>query len=153
MDRTQFKHHIQLKVRSYEIDWQGIVHNAVYLQYFELGRVGYIEELGITLDINSIQREHRVVLARAEVDYRAPARLGDVLAVLTRVSYIRNTSFAFEGILEVQATQKRIAENRAIHVWLDHRSDQPVRVPDSFRKQVQRFEGDTAIIDWPAYET
>ena len=36
LDIAKFKHETQVKVRNYEIDWQGIVHNAVYLYYFEV---------------------------------------------------------------------------------------------------------------------
>ncbi len=32
MDFSKFKHKINLRVRNYEVDWQGIVHNAVYLR-------------------------------------------------------------------------------------------------------------------------
>jgi acyl-CoA thioesterase FadM len=37
MDITKFKHKVQLRVRNYDIDWQGIVHNAVYSLYLEIG--------------------------------------------------------------------------------------------------------------------
>lgn len=150
MDLSRFKHRTQVRVRNYEIDWQGIVHNANYLLYFEVGRVDYLEHLGIKVDINTIQHESKVVVARNEIDYRSAARFGEVLNVYTRVSFIRNTSFAFEGVLEESTTGRRVAENVSIHVWINHLTNQPLQVPEEFRRAVQRFEGVDALIEWPA---
>ena len=68
--------------RSYEIDWQGIVHNAVYLHYFEVGRIEYLNTIGAKVDINTINLDSKVVLARNEIDYRNPARFGDATQCL-----------------------------------------------------------------------
>ena len=149
MDKSKFKHTMKITVRSSEIDWQGIVHNARYLFYFEDGRVLYFFDRGINLDLHSRDHHEKVVIARNEIDYVAPARFGDVLTLLTRVSFVRNTSFAFEGILET-AKGVRIAENVSVHVYLDSKTDEPVRVPDYFRKKILEFEGENTLVTWPA---
>jgi len=146
MDRTKFKHHTQVRVRNYEIDWQGIVHNANHLLYFEVGRIAYLGDVGIKVDLNTIQHDSKVVVARNEIDYRSPARFGEVLDVYTRISYIRETSFAFEGFIEDSGGKRLISENVSVHVWLDHRTDRPLRVPEEFRKWVLRFEGSNVLI-------
>ena len=149
LDTSQFKHKTQVKVRNYEIDWQGIVHNAVYLYYFEIGRIAYLEHLGLTIDLNTIQHDAKVVVARNEIDYKASAHFGDVLDVYTRVAYIRNTSFAFEGILELATSKERIAENVSVHVWTDDRSNRPKTVGNDFRLKVQAYEGENVLITKP----
>ncbi|HEY6191966.1 MAG TPA: thioesterase family protein [Bacteroidota bacterium] len=147
IDRLKFKHATQVRVRNYEVDWQGIVHNAVYLQYFEVGRVEYLKHIGMELDLNSIRQDSRVVLVRNEIDYKASARFDDLLTVRTRVSFIRNTSFGFEGIIEDSASNRLVSENVAIHVWLHPRTAEPMTVGDRFRKAVMKFEGaDVAIL-------
>ncbi|MGA7160481.1 MAG: thioesterase family protein [Bacteroidota bacterium] len=149
MDKKLFHHHTQVRVRNYEIDWQGIVHNAVYLHYFEIGRIEYLNTIGAKVDINTINHEAKVVLARNEIDYRNPARYGDTINVYSRVSTIKNSSFIFEGILERESTGDIIAENVAVHVWINHKTNATMPVPDEFRKLVQRYEGTTASIYWP----
>jgi acyl-CoA thioester hydrolase len=146
LDRSKFRHSTRLRVRNYEIDWQGIVHNANYLLYFETGRIEYLQKLGIKVDIATIQGDSRVVVARNEIDYRSPAKFNEELDVLTRVSYIRNTSFAFEGIIEETASKRLIAENVSVHVWLDGTTGAPRRVGDEFRRLVRTFEGVHALI-------
>ena len=153
MDISKFKFKTQVNVRNYEIDWQGIVHNANYLLYCELGRVEYLQHVGLKLDINSIQHSSRVVVARNEIDYLSPARFGEVIDVHTRISSIRNSSFIFEGLLAEAASGRRIASNVSIHVWLRDMSYDPMLVPDDFRRKVQAFEGENAQIHWPNIST
>ena len=72
----------------------------IYLHYFETGRVAYLQALGIAIDVNTIQHENRVVVARNEIDYRSPARFNETLVVLTRIAELGRTSFTFEGWIE-----------------------------------------------------
>lgn len=149
LDKSKFQFKTQIRVRNYEIDWQGVVHNANYLLYFEVGRVAYLEHVGVKVDVNSIQHDSKVVVVRNEIDYRAPACFNDLLNVYTRISFIRETSFAFEGILENAETKILVGENISFHVWMDHKKNRPMRVPNGFRSVVRKFEGDNALITMP----
>ncbi len=152
-DASVFKFKTQVKVRNYEVDWQGIVHNANYLLYCELGRVEYLQHLGLVLDVNTIKHGARVVVARNEIDYLSSAHYGDMIDVHTRISSIKNTSFIFEGLLKGAQTGRDIAANVSIHVWLSDTNGQPMPVPDEFRRTVQSFEGKNAAIHWPTIST
>jgi acyl-CoA thioester hydrolase len=147
MERSLFRHTTRIRVRNYEIDWQGIVHNAIYLLYFETGRLEYLRHIGVNVDLSGIRNESRVIVARNEVNYKSSAKFDDLLDISTRISYIRNTSFAFEGIIEENSTRRLIAENVSVHVWLDPQSGSPVRVNDDFRGLVRSFEGNSVLID------
>lgn len=149
LDKSKFKFKTQVRVRNYEIDWQGIVHNANYLLYCEVGRVAYLEHVGVKVDINSIQHESKIVVVRNEIDYRSPAKFDDLLDVYTRISFIRDASFAFEGILEHSKSKTLIVENVSFHVWLDFRTNRPTQVPMEFRSVIRKFEGDNALITSP----
>jgi len=146
MERERFKHSIELRVRSYEVDWQGVVHNSNYLRYFEAARIEYLRAIGWAVDRQSIVGESKVVLVRHEIDYRGAASFDDVLTVYTRTSSIGRSSFAMEGIIEDQTTGRRIAETVSVHVWLDPASDRPRPVPDNFREKVRAFEKETVTI-------
>lgn len=146
MDKSKFRFKTSIRVRNYEVDWQGIVHNANYLLYFEVGRVEYLKHLRIAVDLSTIRNESRVVLVRNEIDYRSPARFDQLLDVYTRVSYVRNTSFAFEGIIEDAAAGTLIAENLGVHVWLHPSSGEPAPVNDRFKQIITEFEGDHLIV-------
>jgi acyl-CoA thioester hydrolase len=68
---------IEMKVRDYECDVQGIVNNANYLHYFENTRHEFMNSLG-----TSFKAYHAAgidpVVARADLHYKTPLRGGDV---------------------------------------------------------------------------
>lgn len=67
---------IEMRVRDYEVDSQGIVNNAVYLHYLEHTRHEFCRHAGTTF--RSLQeRGIDPVLRRVEIDYLTPLRLGE----------------------------------------------------------------------------
>lgn len=148
-DPKLFSHRTELRVRNYEVDWQGIVHNAVYLLYFETGRIDYLKRIGAQFDLNSVRGKHKVVLVRNEIDYRRPLSFDDEIVVATRISSIGTTSFVMEGVMLHKQTSEIVSTNVAVHVWLHRDHHTSTRVPDSFRKLVQAHEQDRCVIAWP----
>lgn len=76
---------IELSVRDYECDLQGIVNNAVYLNYLEHTRHEYLQHLGF--DFAEMHRQNvDPVVTRMELDYKKPLTSGDKLMVTLRLS-------------------------------------------------------------------
>ena len=82
---------IELDVRDYECDLQGIVNNAVYQHYLEHARHMFLRSCG--MDFAEITaRGINLVVTRIEIDYLYPLRSGDrfqVSLALERVSRLR----------------------------------------------------------------
>ena len=150
MDRSKFKYKTEIRVRNYEVDWQGIVHNANYLLYCEVGRIEYLKHLGAKVDMQSINGHSKVVLVRNEIDYKAPASFDQILDVYTRTSFIKNTSFAMESLIENAQSGELIAANVAYHVWLDSLTGVPTTIGNEFRSLIAAFEGADCEIIWPS---
>ena len=91
---SSFQASIQLKVRDYECDMQGIVNNAVYQNYLEHARHEYLLERG--LDFAEITRAgvHLVVI-RAEIDYKKPLKSGDQFKVISCLERVSRLKFMF----------------------------------------------------------
>ncbi|MCH4156701.1 MAG: acyl-CoA thioesterase [Muribaculaceae bacterium] len=69
---------LELKVRDYEVDYEGIVNNANYLHYLEHTRHEFCDKAGLSFE--AMQQEGIVpVLNRVEIDYKDPLRSGDVM--------------------------------------------------------------------------
>ena len=152
IDLSKFKHQYKLRVRNYEIDWQGIVHNANYLLYFEVARVEYFKHLGIDIDERSISGKTKIVVVRNELDYFHQSTFNDELTIFTRITAIKNSSICCEAFIINEATKIEIAKNICIMVWLDPITNTSALVPDYMRNKVQQFEGSDAFIKFPVIE-
>ena len=82
--RQEYPFELELEVRDYECDLQGVVNNAVYLNYLEHARHRYLLHAG--LDFARLHEQGcDLVLMRSEVDYLSPLRSGDRFAVGSRL--------------------------------------------------------------------
>ena len=78
---------LEIAVRDYELDSEGIVNNAIYLHYLEHTRHAFVKREGIPF--GSLTREGLVpVVRRMEIDYRLSLHSGDVM--LSRLWIERN---------------------------------------------------------------
>jgi acyl-CoA thioester hydrolase len=79
------QHEIDIEVRYYETDGQGIVHHANYFQYFELARVKMLKEKGH--DYAELERRGiYLVVHSVGCRYLRPAQFGDTLRLITTVT-------------------------------------------------------------------
>jgi acyl-CoA thioester hydrolase len=69
---------IQIKVRDYEVDSQGIVNNANYLHYLEHTRHEFCESRGFTFRAMQEQGIDPVV-SKIEIEYHTPLHLAETM--------------------------------------------------------------------------
>ncbi len=78
MQEDKFIFSLELEVRDYEIDSEGIVNNANYQHYLEHTRHKFCQEAG--LSFKEMQERGLVpVVNRVEIDYKTPLRSTDVM--------------------------------------------------------------------------
>ncbi len=146
MNVTEFKHVTQIRVRSFEVDSQGIVHNIVYLKYFEIGRVEYRRELGYTLLPTGIFNDGlKVVVVHNEIDYNDFSFLDDLLDIYTKISWIKKSSFCFEHIIQNNKTKKQICRGNGILVNINS-SNLPEIISNKFINEIKSFENKLELI-------
>ena len=140
MEISEFKHSTQVRVRTFEVDSQGIVHNLNYLKYLEIGRVEYRRNLGYNILPTGIFNDGlKVVVVRNEVDYKTFAYLDDVLNVYTRISWIKNSSFCFDQIIESDLNKQIICLGKGILVNLSSENS-PESLNPKFISEIEIFE-------------
>ncbi|MBU1999278.1 MAG: thioesterase family protein [Candidatus Omnitrophota bacterium] len=76
---------MQKRIYYHDTDCGGVVYYANYLKFLEEARTEFMEDRGILMK-NLIDRGEFFVVARQEVDYKAPAHYADTLTVDTIVS-------------------------------------------------------------------
>ncbi|MDY6301010.1 MAG: acyl-CoA thioesterase [Bacteroidales bacterium] len=78
MNQDKYFFSLEIAVRDYELDSEGIVNNAIYLHYLEHTRHAFVKQEGIPF--GSLTSEGLVpVVRRMTIDYYTPLRSGDVM--------------------------------------------------------------------------
>ncbi len=85
---------LELKVRDYECDLQGIVNNSVYQNYLEHARHEFLKAQNVDFAALTAKGIFLVVL-RAELDYKQSLRPGDTFTVSVRLEKVGRIRWAF----------------------------------------------------------
>ena len=107
---------IHIRVRYAETDRMGFLHHANYLVYFEQGRTELLRSMGIAYK-NLEDKGYLLVVAKAEVRYRHPARYDDLLCVRTTVA--RTTRVRIDHRYEVLRDNVILAEGSSTLACVD----------------------------------
>jgi acyl-CoA thioester hydrolase len=125
----------EVRVRFAETDAQGIANNSVYLVWFELARVEYLERYAggyPAIRAKGIE----ALVTEAHVRYREPARFDDRLTIRASCGNVRGARFRFE--YEIDRDGTRIAEGETHHAVVDASTHRPTRVPDWLAEAMSR---------------
>jgi len=94
MDQEKPTSQMTLTVRYAETDGQGVVHHSRYLVWFEEGRSDFLRQRG--LHYSDFEKAgYFVVVAKAEVAYKNPARYEDVITIETTLERMRGKFLEF----------------------------------------------------------
>jgi acyl-CoA thioester hydrolase len=126
---------LSLEVPYGDIDAMGHLNNVAYLRYLEWARQKYWLAMRRTDDFWKID----FVVARAEIDYRASAHMGDVLEIEIRVSRMGRSSFDFSYRV-TGAGGELLAEAKTTQVCYDWDARASKPLSDERRREIEAFE-------------
>ena len=84
---TPFGHRIIARVYFADTDFSGVVYHARYLEFLERGRSDFLRLAGIHhTELAAGKHGEKLVwvVRRMEIDFKAPARIDDILTIETR---------------------------------------------------------------------
>lgn len=122
MQGFPYVHHEHVRFR--DVDALGHVNNAVFLTYLEEARIGFLQPMGAEAS--------GMILARVEIDFRAPLRIGDEIEIGVRPRTVGTKSFELE--YEVRRGDKVAAEARTVLVSFDYETGRSIEVPAEWRE-------------------
>jgi acyl-CoA thioester hydrolase len=146
MDRNDFKHKVCHKVRFSEVDMLGVVNNVEYIEYFENARLEYIKDAGLMPPKGLFSDGRLYFMVRNEANYYDVSGFGDELVIYTRISFVKNSSYGFEHIIENAATGKLIADGAGVVVHVDPKTRKSTPIDDETISKILRFEPTVKII-------
>lgn len=130
------KHHfeLELQVRDYECDIQGIVNNAVYQNYFEHCRHKFLNFVG--LDFAQLHEDGiDAVVIKAELDYKFPLRPGEDFLIRLKMKKQGRLRILFDQQVIRKADEKLMVNARITTVLTKNsRPVSPDILVDKFNK-------------------
>jgi acyl-CoA thioester hydrolase len=125
-------------VRVYyeDTDAGGVVYYANYLKFFERCRTEWLRALGVDQVTLAAEQGLQFVVARTEVNFLAPARLDDELAIEARITQLGRCSLEFEQAA-LRAGQT-LAHGRVRVACVDAGRRQPARLPQALLCRLSR---------------
>jgi len=117
-------------VRFRDLDAKGHVNNAVYLTYMESARIEFFVHMGAISGVDDLS----IIVARMEMDFRAPLELGETVEIGVRAARFGTKSFDLE--YELRAGGRLVVEAKSVCVGYDYESGETVPIPETWREQL-----------------
>jgi len=133
-----FTYYFPIIVRYRDLDFQGHVNNTVFLTYLESTRIGYYQRLGIYHPGESLLTG--MVVVRNEIDYLAPAHLGQALRVGLCVERLGNSSITFAFQVETELGGEPLARGKSVMVAYDNDRGRSIPIPPAWREKITQYE-------------
>jgi len=109
---------LDFEVRDYECDIEGIVNNAVYMNYLEHARHAFLKHKGFDF-AKLTQKGIHLVVIRIEADYLYPLRSGDTFYVTTSTEKISKLRVGFTQNIYKSTNHKPILRAKVIGTSLN----------------------------------
>ena len=116
-----------VRVRYAETDQMGVVYHGNYAQYFEMGRVECLRNLGVSY---KWMEENGVMLpvVSLEMNYKKPARYDDVLCIKTILKSQNSVKIEFD--YEIYNEQNQLlTTGYSMLVFVDMKTGRPIVPP------------------------
>lgn len=146
MAKANFKFHTPVRVRWMECDAQGIVFNGAYMGYLEVGQAEYFRYLGFSIYKIAQKGYFDSAVVKATLEFKAPARVDDLLDLYVRVSRIGNTSLTLEVAIYPQESDRLLSTMEVVYVGFHPQSGATRPVPDEIRELVTHFEATGQVL-------
>ena len=117
-------------VRFRDVDVMGHVNNAVFLTYMESARVRFLLHLGTASTLDDLG----IIVARIEIDFRAPLSFGDEIEVGVRAGRFGTKSFDLE--YELRSNGRVVAEATSVCVAYDYGSGETIPIPERWKERL-----------------
>lgn len=117
----------KVRIRYAETDQMGVVYHGNYAQYFEMGRVEWLRNLGLSY---KVMEENGIMLpvVSLTMNYKKPARYDDLIRVKT--IFKSQTSVKIEFDYEIfNEKDELLTTGTSMLVFVDMKSGRPTLPP------------------------
>ena len=121
------EHEVEIRVRYSETDQMGVVYHGSYVPYFEIGRVEWLRNKGISY--KSLEESGIALpIVSMHLNYKKPARYDDLLTVKTKFKNYSAVKIEFD--CELWSEKKELLTTaHFILVFVNTKTGKPIIPP------------------------
>lgn len=120
-------HDVEVRVRYGETDQMGVVYHGSYVPYFEIGRVEWLRNKGVSY--KSLEESGIALpIVSMHLNYKKPARYDDLLTVNTKLHKHSGVKIEFDCEIRNE-NQELLTTAHFILVFVDVKTGKPVHPP------------------------
>lgn len=124
---------IDVRVYIEDTDAGGIVYYVNYLKFMERARTEFFRELGFG-KAGANKEGYQFVVHSAEIEYRKPAQLDDLLTVNAKITKVRGASIFFDQ--EVRRGDELLSNAKVKIACVDGASMRPLPLPAEVTEKI-----------------
>jgi acyl-CoA thioester hydrolase len=131
-------HQIQVRVRYSETDQMGVVYHGNYIPYFEIGRVEWLRDKGIsykTMEESGIG----LPIVSMNINYKKSARYDELLTVHTTFKSQSSVKIEFDCAI-YNESDELLTTAQFILVFISLKTGRPTAPPDYILELLKRIE-------------
>jgi len=128
-------HYIEKKIYYHDTDAGGVVYYANYLKHLEEARFEFCLSRGVSM-VESAKEGAIFPVVHFEIDYKAPARYGDVVRIFTSVEKIGFSSIHF--LQEMKRGELTLIKAKTVWACVNE-ALKPRPMPDKIRQALQNI--------------
>jgi YbgC/YbaW family acyl-CoA thioester hydrolase len=125
---------IEVQVMFFDTDCAAVVHNIAYLRFIETARTLLAEQMGMGLS-EMAESGLFPVVARTEIDYRRPAKLGDKLEIEGWLESLDRARFWCGFTVRRIADGQEMVRSRQMLAMVQMPAGRPVRLPADWQER------------------
>ena len=128
-------HLLPVRVYYEDTDFSGVVYHARYLHFMERARTDYLRLLGVEQASLAIEGDTEglvFVVHRMEIDFKAPARMDDILTITTTTEKAGGAKMVLQQEIRREGTLLIAAK---VIIAVINASGRPRRLPEALGKK------------------
>ncbi len=141
-ENINFKHSLPIQIRFNDLDVFSHVNNAVIQEYFDLGRLHYLQKV---LEGELKTGRDTLIIASIKTDFSEPIFLEDSMVVKTSVFQIGNKSLQMVQHLYDMFTDTVKAECKSVMVAFDKANQESTEFSGRWKQNIIAFEENVFI--------
>ena len=128
------KNETKLRVRYGETDQMGYVYYGIYAQYFEVGRVEWLRNLGVSY--KSLEENNTMLpVLNLNINYLKPAKYDDLLTIVTTLN--KKPIIKIEFNLEIyNQNNELLTTGSTTLVFIDKIKNKPTKAPQILQDKI-----------------